>query len=140
MNRGVNEGDIASRHGGPHEVQAPDSPSSWWSARFRRWILDGISTVQLQVHSLPAIYCGLLFPPVRFWGWTENKREEAMDREELTQRAQQGLPLYGESFQPEWVQGAAHRNSAFSQLKFGECHILLSYAHIDGIITAVFPM
>lgn len=57
---------------------------------------------------------------VRFWGWSENKREEALDREELTMRAQQGLPLYGESAQPEWIQGAAYRNSVFSQLKFGE--------------------
>jgi len=54
----------------------------------------------------------------RFLGWSENKREEALDREEMTYRAQQGLPLYGESAQPEWIQGAAHRNSVFSQLKF----------------------
>ncbi|KAF9269079.1 hypothetical protein L218DRAFT_1072728 [Marasmius fiardii PR-910] len=54
----------------------------------------------------------------RFWGWTENKREEEMDLQELSQRAEQGKSLYGESHQPEWVQGAAHRNSVFSQLKF----------------------
>lgn len=57
---------------------------------------------------------------VRFWGWSENKREEELDRQELTQRVQQGLPAYGKSDQPEWVQGAAHRNSVFSQLKFSE--------------------
>ncbi|KAJ3475699.1 hypothetical protein NLI96_g11666 [Meripilus lineatus] len=55
---------------------------------------------------------------LRFWGWSENKREEELDRQELTQRVQQGLPAYGKSDQPEWVQGAAHRNSVFSQLKF----------------------
>ncbi|ESK97740.1 nadh-ubiquinone oxidoreductase 21 kda subunit [Moniliophthora roreri MCA 2997] len=54
----------------------------------------------------------------RFWGWTENKREEEMDLAELTQRAKEGKPLYGESSQPEWVLGAAYRNSVFSQLKF----------------------
>ncbi|KAE9398562.1 hypothetical protein BT96DRAFT_920765 [Gymnopus androsaceus JB14] len=54
----------------------------------------------------------------RFWGWTENKREEEMDFAELSERAKQGLPLYGESPQSLWVQGAAHRNSAYSQLKF----------------------
>lgn len=53
----------------------------------------------------------------RFWGWSENKREEEMDLAELRQRAQEGKPLYGESNQPLWVQGAAHQNSAFSQLK-----------------------
>lgn len=57
---------------------------------------------------------------VRFWGWTENEREAAMDLTELRARAQQGLPLYGQSDQPEWVQQAAHSNSAFSQLKFCE--------------------
>ncbi|PCH44264.1 hypothetical protein WOLCODRAFT_26632 [Wolfiporia cocos MD-104 SS10] len=54
----------------------------------------------------------------RFWGWSENKREEERDRAEMTERLRQGLPLYGETDQPEWVQGAAYRNSAFSQLKF----------------------
>ena len=55
---------------------------------------------------------------VRFWGWSENKREEAKDLAELSDRAKRGLPLYGESDQPEWIQGVAYRNSAFSQLKF----------------------
>jgi len=55
---------------------------------------------------------------VRFWGWSENKREEEKDLAELSQRAREGKPLYGESPQPQWVQGTAHRNSAFSQLKF----------------------
>ncbi|KAL0577522.1 hypothetical protein V5O48_004463 [Marasmius crinis-equi] len=54
----------------------------------------------------------------RFWGWTENQREVELDYQELSQRAKEGKPLYGESHQPEWVQGAAHRNSVFSQLKF----------------------
>jgi len=54
----------------------------------------------------------------RFWGWTENKREVDMDLAELSQRAQEGKPLYGKSDQPEWVQGVAHKNSVFSQLKF----------------------
>lgn len=57
--------------------------------------------------------------PVRFWGWSENKREEERDFKELSARARQGLPLYGESPQPEWVQASAYRNSVFSQLKFG---------------------
>ena len=39
---------------------------------------------------------------------------------ELSERARKGLPIYGESSEPEWVQGAAHRNSAYSQLKFSE--------------------
>jgi hypothetical protein len=57
---------------------------------------------------------------VRFWGWSENKREEEKDFAELSQLAREGKPLYGESPQPLWVQSAAHSNSAFSQLKFSE--------------------
>lgn len=49
-----------------------------------------------------------------------------MDREEMTERARKGLPLYGTSNEPEWVQGAAYRNSAFSQLKFSEYRISMS--------------
>ena len=41
----------------------------------------------------------------------------------MTERARLGLPIYGHSNEPEWVQGAAYRNSAFSQLKFGESAI-----------------
>ena len=48
-----------------------------------------------------------------------------MDFAELSQRAREGKPLYGESDQPLWVQGAAHNNSAFSQLKLRECVMLL---------------
>lgn len=62
---------------------------------------------------------------VRFWGWSENKREAEMDLQELRERAAQGLPLYGSSPQPDWVQQAANRNSQWSQLKFCT-HILYS--------------
>jgi len=67
----------------------------------------------------------------RFWGWTENAREQALDVAELSERARQGKPIYGESDQPEWVQGAAYRNSAFSQLKFGAMPMfnLVSHKH-----------
>lgn len=61
---------------------------------------------------------------VRFWGWTENKREEDMDLAELSQRAREGKSLYGDSDQPLWVRAAAHSNSAFSQLKFRMCSTL----------------
>jgi len=54
----------------------------------------------------------------RFWGWSENKREEDRDLEELSQRVRDGKSLYGESPQPAWVQQAANRNSQWSQLKF----------------------
>jgi len=57
---------------------------------------------------------------VRFWGWSENKREEEKDLKELSQLAKEGKPLYGTSPQPAWVQTAASANSQWSQLKFCE--------------------
>ena len=38
--------------------------------------------------------------------------------EELSALARQGKPVYGTSDLPEFVQGAAHRNSVWSQMKF----------------------
>jgi len=38
---------------------------------------------------------------------------------ELSALAKAGKPLYGESDLPEYMQGVAHRNSVWSQLKFG---------------------
>lgn len=61
----------------------------------------------------------LLYQIVRFFGWTENEREQAKDYAELSQRAKEGKPLYGETDMPDYIQGVANRNSAFSQLKFG---------------------
>ena len=61
---------------------------------------------------------------VRFWGWSENAREQELDNKEMTERARLGLPIYGVSNEPEWVQGAAYRNSAFSQLKFGTSSLI----------------
>jgi len=54
----------------------------------------------------------------RFWGWDENKREQELDMQEMTERAKRGLPLYGVSSQTPWVQNVAFRNSQYSQLFF----------------------
>ncbi|GAA5990550.1 hypothetical protein JCM11641_002575 [Rhodosporidiobolus odoratus] len=56
---------------------------------------------------------------LRLWGWRENAIEQARDKEELSALAAAGKPLYGESDLPEYIQGVAHRNSMWSQLKFG---------------------
>ncbi|GAA5921235.1 hypothetical protein JCM6882_005820, partial [Rhodosporidiobolus microsporus] len=55
----------------------------------------------------------------RLWGWRENALEQSRDKEELSALAAQGKPLYGETDLPEYIQGVAHRNSMWSQLKFG---------------------
>jgi len=54
---------------------------------------------------------------LRFWGWTENRREYEKDFREMTERTQQGKSLYGESGEPAFVQLAGARNSQNSQLK-----------------------
>jgi len=54
---------------------------------------------------------------LRFWGWTENKREQEMDFAELSKLAKEGKPLYGTTSETPYNQGAAFRNSVFSQLK-----------------------
>lgn len=54
---------------------------------------------------------------VRFMGLKENKREEEMDFQELSARAREGKPLYGETELSPYIQGMASRNSTFSQFK-----------------------
>ncbi|KAF8519004.1 NADH-ubiquinone oxidoreductase complex I, 21 kDa subunit-domain-containing protein [Hysterangium stoloniferum] len=65
----------------------------------------------------------------RFWGWTENEREEARDLAELSALAEEGKPLYGISSQPEWVKQTAAGNSTFSQLKFGAAPMFNFVSH-----------
>lgn len=65
-----------------------------------------------------------------------------MDLAELSQRAAEGKPLYGTSTQPEWVQGVAYRNSAWSQLKFRKrpSYIHWSSPAKSTHFTDAFPM
>lgn len=55
----------------------------------------------------------------RFWGWTENEREQQKDLAELSARAREGKPIYGESELSPYMQGVAARNSTFSGLAAG---------------------
>ncbi|KAH7098212.1 NADH-ubiquinone oxidoreductase complex I, 21 kDa subunit-domain-containing protein [Auriculariales sp. MPI-PUGE-AT-0066] len=55
---------------------------------------------------------------LRFWGWTENQREQDLDMKEMSERARRGLPLYGVSSESPWIQNIAFRNSHNSQLLF----------------------
>lgn len=61
---------------------------------------------------------------VRFWGWTENDREQAIAKEEVASGA---VPGIGPSQLSEEMQGAAFRNSYFSQLNFGASSFSLIY-------------
>jgi len=54
----------------------------------------------------------------RLWGWSENSREQELDRVEMTRKIAEGKPLYGHSGQPEHMQQVAVSNSRHSQLFF----------------------
>lgn len=53
---------------------------------------------------------------VRFWGWTENEREQSMAQAEAASGTVIGQ---GKGTLTKEMQGAAHRNSLFSQLNLG---------------------
>lgn len=51
---------------------------------------------------------------MRFYGFTENSREQKMDMEEMVSKIKQGVPLYGESTTTPYIQGVASRNSRYT--------------------------
>ncbi|KAF9276291.1 hypothetical protein BGZ68_010128 [Mortierella alpina] len=55
---------------------------------------------------------------LRFWGWEENAREQALNRTEMEARAAAGLPAYGEPTMDEAAQAASARNSKYAATKF----------------------
>jgi len=57
-------------------------------------------------------------PSERLWGWSENAREQELDRIEMTKKIANGEPLYGTSNQTEHMQQVAVSNSRHSQLFF----------------------
>lgn len=69
----------------------------------------------------------------RFWGWSENEREQSLASKE---KESGDVPGFGKSSLSEEVQGSAFRNSLFSQLNFGVYH-----GGGDGVLTeaAVIP-
>ena len=53
---------------------------------------------------------------VRFYGFTENKREYDMDMREMVDKVKKGEPLYGRSDMSPYLQGVASRNSRYTGL------------------------
>ena len=51
---------------------------------------------------------------VRFYGWTENSREVALDNREMVDKVKRGEPLYGTSELSPYMQGVASRNSRYT--------------------------
>ncbi|KAK2737120.1 hypothetical protein FQN57_000459 [Myotisia sp. PD_48] len=52
----------------------------------------------------------------RFYGFTENSREEEMDMREMVDKVKKGEPLYGVSSLSPYMQGVAARNSRYTSL------------------------
>lgn len=52
----------------------------------------------------------------RFYGLTENSREEEMDMREMVDKIKKGEPLYGTSVLSPYMQGVAARNSRYTSL------------------------
>lgn len=50
----------------------------------------------------------------RFYGFSENRREVAMDMAEMTGKVKRGEPLYGVSTLTEYMQGVASRQSRYA--------------------------
>lgn len=53
---------------------------------------------------------------MRFYGFTENRREVDMDMREMVAKVKAGEPLYGHSSVTPYIQGVASRNSRYSGL------------------------
>ncbi|TGO52139.1 hypothetical protein BCON_0147g00260 [Botryotinia convoluta] len=51
---------------------------------------------------------------LRFYGFTENKREQEMDMREMVNKVKKGESLYGESSTTPYIQGVASRNSRYA--------------------------
>ena len=51
---------------------------------------------------------------MRFYGWTENKREVDLDVREMVDKVKKGEPLYGTSTATPYMQGVASRNSRYT--------------------------
>ncbi|KAH8816826.1 NADH-ubiquinone oxidoreductase complex I, 21 kDa subunit-domain-containing protein [Xylogone sp. PMI_703] len=51
---------------------------------------------------------------LRFYGFTENKREVDLDMREMVDKVKKGEPLYGTSSLTPYMQGVASRNSRYS--------------------------
>lgn len=76
---------------------------------------------------------------MRFYGFTENRREELMDMREMVTKVKAGEPLYGTSSTTPYIQGMASRNSRYTAVWF---HIIPWFNFVNhnqhGVDTAKY--
>lgn len=53
---------------------------------------------------------------LRFYGFTENEREQQLDMREMVDKVKKGEPLYGETTLTPYMEGVSARNSRYSAL------------------------
>ncbi|KAL1935975.1 hypothetical protein VTP01DRAFT_109 [Rhizomucor pusillus] len=77
---------------------------------------------QLGIMTVLGAFGGFLYAyqqsSLRFMGWKENAAEVEKDFKELSQRAKEGKPLYGESMLPQYIQDSLARYSKNAALVF----------------------
>lgn len=87
----------------------------------------------LRLSSFLGLCGGFLFAyqrsSFRFWGWRENEIEQQAHKAALDAGVKPPGTDPSKSDLSEYMQGVAHRNSAFSQLKFSKHHTTHSTLH-----------
>ena len=73
---------------------------------------------------------------VRFYGFTENKREVEMDMREMVDKVKSNEPLYGKSSLTPHMQGVASRNSRYSGVFL---HVLPWFNFVNHEQVEIFP-
>lgn len=73
---------------------------------------------------------------VRFYGFSENKREVEMDMREMVDKVKNNEPLYGKSSLSPYMQGVASRNSRYSGVWL---HVLPVFNFVNHEQVAIIP-
>ena len=73
---------------------------------------------------------------VRFYGFSENKREVEMDMREMVDKVKKNEPLYGKSSLSPYLQGVASRNSRYSGVWL---HVLPMFNFVNHEQVALIP-
>lgn len=73
---------------------------------------------------------------VRFYGFSENKREVGMDMREMVDKVKNNEPLYGKSNLSPHMQGVASRNSRYSGVWL---HVLPFFNFVNHEQVSIIP-
>lgn len=90
----------------------------FWEASSPSYVGKGGFAPIMRLTGFVSLTAGFLFlyqrSILRFYGFTENQREQEMDMREMVAKVKAGQPLYGTSRLSPYMQGVASRNSRYS--------------------------